>query len=174
MNPRASRPARDEAADYFFKYIDLVGEGDIVSTLEAQYQETLTLLRSIPSHLATPRYAPEKWSVNGVVAHMNDCERLFVFRALWFARGLEAALPAFDQDTASRHDAAETRTLASHVEEFDRLRVSTLDVFRPLSDEAWLRRGIASDMPFSVRALAFITAGHVAHHSRILRERYLQ
>jgi len=36
-----------------------------------------------------------------------------------------------------------------------------------------MRTGVASDNSFTVRAMAFIIAGHVAHHVRILRERYL-
>jgi hypothetical protein len=33
--------------------------------------------------------------------------------------------------------------------------------------------GIASDNPFTVRALAFIIPGHVTHHLRIVQERYM-
>ena len=173
MVARAVRPARDEAADYYFKYIEMVADGDVCDILETQRAEALAFLRSIPEAKARHRYAPDKWSVNGVVAHLNDCERLFAFRAFWFARGLEPALPSFDQNVAATYDGADVRTLSSHIEEFDAVRRASLDLFRHLPEEAWLRRGVASDNPFSVRALAFIAAGHVIHHSRILKERYL-
>jgi hypothetical protein len=166
------RPARDEAAEYYFKYIDLVPDGDVCATLARQHGETLAFLRGVPASHAHHRYAPDKWTISGVVAHINDCERLFTFRALWFARGLELPLPSFDQDIASRHDDADARSLESHIDEFDALRRASLAFFRHLSPEAWNRRGIASGNPFSVRALAYATAGHVMHHSRILRERY--
>ena len=173
MVARSIRPARDEAAEYYFKYIDLVPAGDICAILEAQRTETLAFLRSIPAERASHRYAPDKWSVSGVLAHVNDCERLFALRAFWFARGFDSPLPSFDQEVAARNDGADTRSLASHVDEFDVLRRASLDLLRFLPEEAWLRRGIASDNPFTVRALAFIAAGHVIHHRRILTDRYL-
>jgi hypothetical protein len=98
---------------------------------------------------------------------------LFVGRALWFARGFDTRLPSFDQNIAMRASGADQRSWASHVEEFRAVRTATLSFFEQLLTDAWQRRGIASDNPFTVRALAFIAAGHVAHHIRILRERYL-
>ena len=168
-----NRPARDEAAEYYFKYIDLVPEGDVCAVLAAQHTDTLAFLSHIPENRAHHRYAPDKWSVSGVLAHVNDCERLFAMRAFWFARGLNSPLPSFDQDVAAKHDGSESRLLRSHIEEFDTVRKASLELFSHLPEEAWLRRGIASDHPFTVRALAYIAAGHVMHHDRVLRERYL-
>jgi DinB superfamily len=108
-----------------------------------------------------------------VVAHLNDCERLFVFRAFWFARGFTSPLPSFDQNVAMTAAGAQQRSWAGHIDEFRAVRAATLELFRNLPAEAWGRRGIASDNPFSVRALAYITAGHVVHHAAILNERYL-
>lgn len=174
MQARHIRPDRQEAADYYFRYIDLVPEGDICAVLAAQRDESVSFFRGIPDHSATRSYEPGKWSIKSVLAHVNDCERLFSFRAFWFARGFDAALPGFEPEIADRHAGADGRAWSSHVDEFDRLRASTIDFFANLPEEAWSRHGIASETPFSVRALAFLCAGHVAHHSRILRERYLQ
>jgi hypothetical protein len=173
MVPVAIRPVRGEAAEYYFKYIDLVPDGDICTILEAQRGEALACFRRIPEKRSGHRYAPDKWSISEVVAHLNDCERLFAFRAFWFARGFDSPLPSFDQEVANTHAAAQARSFSSHVDEFDSLRGATLDFYRHLSPNAWQRRGIASDNPFTVRALAFIGAGHVIHHTRILEERYL-
>ena len=173
MVPVAVRPCRGEAADYYFKYIDLVPDGDICAILEAQRGEALGFFRRIPEERSRHRYAPDKWSISEVVAHLNDCERLFAFRAFWFARGFDSPLPSFDQEVSATHAAAHARSFSSHAEEFDSVRAATLDFFRHVSPEAWPRRGIASDNPFTVRSLAFIAAGHVIHHNRILEERYL-
>ena len=109
-----------------------------------------------------------------MVGHLNDTERMFVFRALWFARGLDGELPSFDQDVAMAARAFDDRPLANLVDEFrDGARRRRVHFFRSVPDDAWTKRGIASGNPFTVRALAHITAGHVAHHVRILRERYL-
>ena len=165
-------PERSEAAEYYFTYIDQVPAGDILETLSAQQTETLALLRGIHDDKSMARYAPDKWSVRDVVNHVNDCERLFVFRAFWFARGFESALPSFDQNVAATSAGAERRTWDSLIEEFQAVRSATLTFFRTLPADAWDQRGLASDSSFTVRALAYVTAGHVAHHVRILRELY--
>lgn len=166
-------PDRTEAAEYYFTYIDQVEEGDIRSILERQSSEALARLTEISEESSLYRYAPEKWSIRQVVSHLNDCERLFVFRALWFARGFDSPLPSFDQDIAAAEANADSRSWSAHVEEFRAVRAATVAFFQNLPDEAWTRRGIASGNPFTVRALAYITAGHVTHHMRILRERYV-
>jgi hypothetical protein len=169
-----TRPDRGEAVEYYFTYIDQVPDGDICDILGSQLPETLSLLRGISEEQSAFRYAPEKWSVREVLSHVNDAERLFVFRAFWFARGFDSPLPSFDQDAAITTAGADARAWSSHVEEFAAIRAATVAFFRDLPAEAWMRRGIASDNPFTVRALAYITAGHAIHHARVLRERYLQ
>jgi hypothetical protein len=166
-------PDRTEAAEYYFTYIDQVAPGDICNILEAQLVETLALLHAISEEQSLVRYAPGKWSVRQVVGHLNDTERLFVFRALWFARGFDSPLPSFDQNVAVSAAAADDRSWRSHVDEFRAVRGATLSFFQSLPADAWTRRGVASGNPFTVRALAYISAGHVTHHLGILRERYL-
>ena len=156
-----------------FTYIDKVPHGDICQILEAQREETIALMRSITEERSLYRYAPDKWSVRQVLSHINDAERLFVFRAFWFARGFDSPLPSFEQETATAAAKADERPLARHIEEFGSVRAATLSFFQSLSEPAWKRQGVASGYPFSVRALAYITAGHVVHHAEILRERYL-
>jgi hypothetical protein len=166
-------PDRTEAAEYYFKYIEQAGEGDICRNLEAQLPETFALLDGISDQQSLGRYAPGKWSIREVVSHINDTERLFVFRAFWFARGFDTPLPSFDQEVAVAAAGADERSWTSHLEEFRAVRAATLAFFQNLPADAWLRRGVASERPFTVRALAYIAAGHVEHHMTILRERYL-
>lgn len=167
-------PDRTEAAEYYWSYLDQVPEGDILATLESQLDVVLDLLDAVSEQRSLHRYAAGKWSAREVMSHINDAERLFSFRALWFARGLAESLPSFDQDVAVSAAAAHDRSWASHVEEFQTVRAASLTLFRSLPDEAWMRRGVASGNPFTVRALAYICAGHAAHHVRVLRERYLE
>ena len=167
-----SRPDRSESADYYFTYIDQVPDGDICEILRAQSAGVLNLLERISEDQSLHRYAPGKWSIREVLRHLNDGERLFVFRAFWFARGFDSPLPSFDQNVAVATSGADERSWPSHVQEFRSVREATLTFFDSLPKDAWTRRGIASDNPFSVRALAYITAGHVAHHVRILRDEY--
>jgi uncharacterized damage-inducible protein DinB len=167
------RPERSEFAAYYSTYVDKVPDGDIRQILESQSVQVPTLLAAIPQSQTDHRYAAGKWSIREVLAHLNDCERLFVFRAFWFARGFAGPLPSFDQNVAMTGAAAEQRVWADHIEEFRAVRAATLTLFRNLPSEAWDRSGVASDNPVTVRALAYITAGHVVHHLVLLNERYL-
>jgi hypothetical protein len=164
---------RTEAAEYYFTYIDQVTGGDICDVLEAQSTEAVALFRRISDERSLHRYGPGKWSIREVLSHVNDAERLTVSRAFWFARGFDTPLPSFEQDIAIAHAGANERSWSSHVDEFIAIRTATLAFFQHLPDAAWTRRGVASGNPFTVRALAYITAGHVTHHLRILKERYL-
>lgn len=167
------RPESGEAAPYYFTYIDQVEGDDVLRILERQLEESLALFPTISEEKSLHRYAADKWSIRQVLGHLNDTERLFAFRALWFARGFETPLPSFDQNVAVSGAEADRVGWSAHVEEFQRVRLATLSLFRNMPPDAWMRSGIASEKPFTVRALAFLTAGHTTHHVRILRERYL-
>jgi len=166
-------PDRSEAPEYYFTYIDKVPAGDIIQILETQSDEAFMLLRGISDERSLHRYAAGKWSVREVLGHLNDTERLFVFRALWFARGFDTPLPGFDQNTAVAAAASNERSWRALIEEFRAVRAGSIAFFQNLPPEAWDRRGIASGNPFSVRALAYMVAGHLVHHTDILRARYL-
>jgi DinB superfamily len=167
------RPQNSEAAPYYFTYINQVAGEDPVGTIEKQLEEVLALCSGISEEKSTHRYAPEKWSIRQVLNHVSDTERSFAFRTLWFARGFDTPLASYDQNIAAAGAEADRVSWAAHVEEFRRVRLSTISLFRNMPSEAWSRTGIASDNRFTVRALAYIVAGHVEHHMRILRERYL-
>lgn len=167
------RPTATEAAPYYFTYIDRISSEDIFAALEAQHHTALKVISNIPEEKSLHRYAPDKWSIRQLLNHVSDAERVFLYRALWFSRGFDTPLPGFDQNIAVPHAAADQFSWASHIADFSAVRAATLSFFRNLPEDAWSRTGIASDNPVSVRALAYIIAGHVAHHVAILEERYL-
>jgi hypothetical protein len=167
------RPGRDEAADSYFTYIDQVPGDDALSVIDAQLENAITLFEGISDPKSLFRYAPEKWSIRQVVNHISDAERTFAFRALWFARGFGDPLPSFDQTTAANAINSDAIPWEDLIEDFRNVRLSTLSMFRNMPEDAWTNTGIASGNRVTVRALAFIIPGHVEHHLRILRERYL-
>jgi hypothetical protein len=171
---RSQRPDPSEASDYYFRYIDQVPSGDILGTLREQQGSAGALFRAIDASHADRRYAEGKWTLREVVGHLADTERLFLMRAFWFARGFDTPLPSFDQNVAIATGGFETRDWTRLIDDFAAARASSVAFFEGLPDDAWNRRGVASDNPFSVRALAWLMAGHVEHHTRIVRERYLQ
>lgn len=167
------RPGTDEAAAYYHRYIDRVTSDDVVGFLATQLDEATGFLSGISEERSLHRYAPEKWSIRQVLNHVSDTERVFVCRALWFARGFDTPLPSFDEGVSAAGAKADEVSWARHVEEFRGVRLASVSFFRNLPAEAWGRSGIASGNPFTVRALAYIVGGHLAHHTAILHERYL-
>jgi len=155
------RPENTEAAAYYFTYINQT-PGDY-----------LALFAGISEEQSLYRYAAEKWSIRQVLNHMTDTERAFAFRALWFARGFQSPLPDYDQNIAAAGAEADRISWAAHVEEFRQVRLASLSLLKNLPPDAWMKTGIASNNRFTVRAMAYIIPGHVAHHLGILRGRYL-
>ncbi len=168
-----NRPGRDEAAPYYFIYIDRIASDDIVDVLTNQLEEVSAFLSKISEEKSLHRYAPDKWSIRQVLNHVNDTERTFAFRALWFGRGCSEPLASFDQTIAANGARADDYSWASHVADFRDVRGATLSFFRNLPDEAWSIKGVASGNAVTVKALAYIIAGHVSHHMALLQERYL-
>jgi uncharacterized damage-inducible protein DinB len=170
----ATKPGPTEHAPEFSQYVALVADGDITQTLEQQIENSLSLLRSIPSHKANFRYAPEKWSVKELLGHLIDSERIFSYRVLCFARNDQTPLPGYEQNDYVHEADSDSRNLGDMMEEFATVRRATIQLFRSLNDTAWLRHGKANEIDVTVRALAFIIAGHELHHMGVLRTRYLQ
>jgi uncharacterized damage-inducible protein DinB len=173
MRTPIGRPDSSEAAPYYFRYIDRVPDGDVVEELERQRDSAARLFSTISEERSLHRYEPGKWSIRQVVNHVSDTERVFLSRAFWFGRGFDSALPSYEQDIAAAAARADEVPWASHVQEFEAVRLSSLTFFRNLPSDAWMLRGIGSGNPFTVRSLAWITAGHAEHHLAILKERYL-
>jgi hypothetical protein len=167
-----TRPQSNEAASYYFPYIDLITSDEIVPEFKSQLDKTLQFLQGISEEQSLQTYAPGKWTIREVLNHVNDGERVFLGRAFWFARGFQDPLPSFDQEIAVEGAQANRTSWSELVDEFRSVRLGTISFFNTLPDEAWSRTGTASDNPFTVRSLAYIIAGHVAHHLNILRDKY--
>ncbi len=166
------RPTEPEFAPFYARYVALVPEADILAVLEQQAEEIRRLAASVPKERETFRYAEGKWSIREVLGHLVDGERIFGYRAFCISRGETAALPSFDENryvAAARSDAT---PLAELADELALVRRSNLVVLRRLEPPEWARVGTASGKPVSVRALAWVMAGHPRHHLEVLRERY--
>lgn len=168
------RPSPEEYNSYYERYIELVPEGEITSILREQMENTVRLLQGINEEKAGYRYAPVKWSIKQVVGHVIDLERIFAYRALWFARNGKDSLPSVEQDNFVEYANFDARSMENLIEEFKYLRLSNIALFKSFDEELSLRKGIASGYEFTVRSLPFIMAGHELHHLRVITERYLQ
>jgi hypothetical protein len=169
---KPGRPEAHEYAPFYEGYIALVAGDDAVTALEAQRLHMMQMLSARSEREGNFRYGPDKWSVKEVIGHLADAERVFTYRAMRIARADQTPLAGFEQNDYVKNGAFGDRKLADLAEEFAAIRGASIALFRSLNDAAWLRRGTASDKEVSVRALAFMTAGHELHHQRILEERY--
>jgi len=167
-----NRPAETEYAPFYAGYVGLVPETDVIAVLEEQKDVFRRLAAGVPREREHHRYAEGKWSIRELAGHLVDGERVFGYRAFAFSRGERAPLPSFDENeyvAASGYDAT---PLAELVGELITVRDANLAMLRRLADGDWVRVGTASGKPISVRALAWIMAGHPRHHLNVLRERY--
>jgi uncharacterized damage-inducible protein DinB len=167
-----ARPEPGEYAPYYDRYISLVAGSDILATLDAQRRQTMTLLCGRDEDDGDFRYAPDKWTAKQVLGHLCDTERIFAYRALRIARGDQTPMAGFEQDDYVRNGPFAQLPLAEMIDEYIAVRHATLSLFRNLDEPAWTRRGVANNNEVTVRALAYIIAGHELHHRRILEEKY--
>ena len=173
MTTQLPRPAAGEYAQFYAGYIAEMPDGDLLAALERQGEETFSLLSALPEQRGHHRYAPGKWSIKDIACHLADAERVFAYRALRFARGDASPLAGFDENDYVRAAGAETRPLVELAAELHAVRRSTIALLRGLPPGAAERRGTANGAEMSVRALAWVIAGHERHHIRVLHERYL-
>jgi hypothetical protein len=154
--PSAIRPSPDEFAAFYSGYVSQVPDGDVIDALEQGR-----------------RYAPGKWSIKGVLGHIADAERVFTYRALWFARGATDPLPGWDENAWAAESDFDAESLQDLLRNYEAVRDATLALVRGFPEQVWTRSGTANNKPVSVRGLIWVTAGHERHHLKILRERYL-
>lgn len=166
------RPAAGEHVEFYARYIAEAPTDDALEAMRITGESLVALLKNAGETQALHRYAPGKWSVKEVVNHISDAERVFGYRALRFARADRTPLPGFDESTWVPAAGSDRRPLAGILDEFRLVRAASIALFASLDPEALPRRGEANGHPISVRALAWIIAGHSRHHETLLRERY--
>jgi uncharacterized damage-inducible protein DinB len=167
-----SRPAEDEAADFYHRYISRVSEPNIAEQLVEQLAELDSLITPLDDTQGLRRYAPGKWSIKELLGHLADAERIFSYRLLRISRGDVTPLPGFDENAYVPPGAFDTRPLRELMDDFRAVRQSTVRLVESIPISAWSRLGEASGRQISARALAYIMVGHVTHHMGVMRERY--
>src|SRR5712692_811127 len=167
-----SRPLESEYAPYYQGYVGHVNEDEILPVLRSQLDELDVLLGRVTPERETYRYAEGKWSIRELAGHLIDAERVFGYRAFCIARGETRNLPGFDEKEYMLSAPYNQIDLEDLLSELRLVRLANIAMLRNLDEQAWARIGTANDAQVSVRALAFIMAGHVRHHMGVLRERY--
>ena len=166
-----NRPQTHEYPTWGETYIKLV-DGDVIEILERQVTEFTDFINSLVEK-ADYAYAPGKWTIKEIVGHIIDAERVFAYRMTCFARGEQQPLPGFEENDYVANAHFSDRSLLSLSHEFALLRKANLYLFKSLTEEELNRKGTASGKEITVRAILFVTAGHIMHHTSIIKERYL-
>ena len=168
-----TRPYLSDFPAFYQGYAKNVDSDNILETLRENHTRSKTLFTGMSEDQAAQTYQPGKWSIKEVLGHLIDTERVFVFRAMSFARNEQQPLPGFDENTYVPAGKFGNRTLASLLDEYNAVRLATIMFFESLTQDSWDKSGIANGSSFSVKSLAYIIAGHEIHHLNILKERYL-
>jgi hypothetical protein len=168
-----TRPLPGEYAEGYAPYLAAASEGDALALLKSQVEEVTTLYAGFSEAQGAYRYASGKWSLKDLLQHLSDAERIFAYRCLRIGRGDATPLPGFDENAFAVAASADGRPLADLVTDFRAARAAGLELFRSLSDEAWVQRGTSNGRTLTTRCIPFICLGHVAHHLAVIRERYL-
>lgn len=169
-----AKPLIDEYPVFFKTYMDMIPEnGDLLDQLENSLEQFEQLLYELEETKPEFRYAIGKWTIKEVVQHMIDVERVFVYRALRFSRNDKTVLRGFDENNYVSHYEINRRDFVVLLDEFCLLRRATILMFKDFDNEILDRRGEVEGATVSVRALGYICSGHVLHHLKVIKERYL-
>lgn len=167
------KPETSEYNPFYAPYISRINDHDLVNVLRVQLDTVVEFFSALSEEQANYKYAEGKWSIKEVLNHLNDTERVFAYRALNIARGDQQELPGMDQDVYQDNSRTEGRSLTSLIDEFKAIRLSTITLFEPMTEEDSLRSAVASGSLVSVRALAAMIAGHYMHHIEVVKSKYL-
>ena len=169
-DPIPGRPADSEVAPWALNYANGVEGDDVIHSLTTQRDHLIGILARLDGAF---RYAPGKWTVNEVLGHVTDAERIFSYRTLCVARGEQGLLPPFEQDDYMANVDFNARSLSDITAEFEAVRDASIRLLRSFAPKVWMNRGTVSGYSVTTRGLAFVLAGHEKHHTRILREKYI-
>jgi len=163
-----------EKDGYFSRYIDIVPDVGIHQALEMAKFEMLNCILPLSEEQWSYRYEEGKWNLKELIQHLIDTERIFCNRALRFARGENQPLPGYDENLFADNSKADNRDRSELLVEYKIVRESSILLFNSFDDEQLRTLGEAGGNTLSVRAIAYLNAGHDLHHLRVFKERYLK
>jgi hypothetical protein len=172
MNRIASRRPRDDeyTSPYHGQLIQQVPGDCVIKNLERQ----MFWLCELASHLSTEQidkiHPPYAWTIRQVVEHCADAERVFGYRMLRTAAGDTTSLPGFDENSYANSRFG-LGPFAGLIAELGHLRQANVCLLRRIVPAAWDRSVEVDGKRITVRGMAWVTAGHLQHHLRIVEQR---
>ena len=167
------RPLPNDYGVFYQTYINYTTADNLHQLVQESLPQVKAFLSAIPQSKAGYAYAEGKWTLNELLQHCIDTERIMTYRALCIARGDTQNLPGFDENPYAAASNANARSWDGLVEEMLWVRQSTILLFNSFNNDQLQQRGSANNHPITCNALGFIVIGHFMHHERIVKERYL-
>lgn len=158
---------------YFDRYIALSTSQDIEQTLVESHNHLIQTILPLSEKQMLFKYEENKWSIKDLLQHLIDTERVFVYRAMRFARNDKTELPGYNENEFAAEALADLKSKDQLLNEYIAVHKATIMFYNTLSDVAYVRKGIASKEELSVSQIAHIIAGHIQHHLTVIEERYL-
>lgn len=165
----------NEYNTFYQPYIDALFDNnlDIVENLKFSKVASLDLLKDLNQEKHEYSYAEGKWTIKEIIQHIIDAERVFNYRALRIARGDKTDLLGFDENKFVVNSQSKIRNYNVLLEEFISLRKTTIFLYESFATDTLVNLGTVAGNPMSVRAIGFITSGHLLHHLNVIKDRYL-
>jgi uncharacterized damage-inducible protein DinB len=168
------KPAASTLSEYQKSVISLVPQGNIPKIMEANEKKLIKLAKNLPKKKLNYRYAKGKWSIPEIIVHLIDTERVLTYRILAVSRGDSSPLPGFDQDMFIKNIDVSALDFKRLLKEYKVVRKSTLHLLKQLTEESYMRKGVANNNATSVQKMVYFMAGHEVHHMKIIKEKYLK
>lgn len=166
------KPNENTYPAFYRGYVGMFKECAILEVLTTQKNEILAYYQNISQERGRYAYAEGKWTVQELLGHIIDTERVFAYRLMCISRGDKTCFPSFEQDDYMKTGNFNNRTLASLIEEFDAVRTATVVLVKNISQSSLDIDGEVKAGKITPRALLYIIAGHAQHHFNVLKQKY--
>ncbi len=172
---KIAKPHYTEHAVYYEQYINKIPDDtNVLQLLKTNAKKIEIALLELSEEKLLYAYAEGKWSIKDILQHLIDCERIFVYRAMRFARNDKAPLLFFEEDEYAKQAQANKVPIKKLLKEYKTNRQATLAFFQNQTANTLKRTGIASNATMSVCACAWIICSHEIHHWNVILEKYLK
>jgi hypothetical protein len=157
---------------YFDGYLKLVGEDNMIEAMKNSKAEFIAWAKDVSDEKGNFAYQKGKWTVNELLQHVIDTERIFQYRSLSIARGEMNELSGFDHNSYVKNSKANARKLSDVIAEFDRLRDSSIALYDSMDEINIKYKGMANGFVVQPVLYGFLISGHLRHHVNVLKSRY--
>ncbi len=158
--------------EYFDYYINLIDDIELSQAFDDSIQQIESFDIEKLTRIGSKIYAPDKWTVNSIIQHITDFERIFCYRALVYARRARIIPQGIDEQILAETSNADRRSIQEVVEELRLARIATKSMFENFDEEILQTNGIIWKYEMSVLAMGFNLIGHQIHHFKVIEDKY--